>query len=159
MVALLVLCLVLAGVAAYAFLSRDDSTSEAKGAITSAGARASALEAATTLTEKVLSYDWRTLDKDAKASEAVMAPSFRTEYAKTMTGVRSQTLKNQVKLSAKAAATSIVSASPRKAVALVFVDQSTTAKGSTNQRLDQNRVLVTLTRHQGEWRVSKMSAF
>jgi Mce-associated membrane protein len=94
-----------------------------------------------------------------KSSEAVLAPSFRSEYAKTMAGVRDQTLKNQVKLTAKAAATSVVSATADKVVALVFVDQITTAKGTTNQRLDQNRVLVTLTRSGGEWRVSKMDAF
>jgi hypothetical protein len=158
MVGLLVLCLVLAGVAAYAFSTRDDSAKNG-GPITSAAARASGLEAATTLTQKVLSYNWQTLDKDVKSSEAVLAPSFRTEYAKTMAGVHAQTLKNQVKLTAQAVATSVVSATPRKVVALVFVNQSTTAKGTTNERLDQNRVLVTLTRDAGEWRVSKMDAF
>ena len=159
MIGLLVLCLVLAGVAAWAYFAQDDSSSEADGAITSAAARASGLEAATTLTEKVLSYNWQTLDQNVKDSEAVLAPSFRSEYAKTMAGVREQTIKNQVKLTAKAAATSIVSATPRKVVALVFVNQTTIAKGTANQRLDQNRVLVTLTRDGGEWRVSKMSAF
>jgi hypothetical protein len=159
MIGLLVLCLVLAGVAAYAYVANDDSGSEADGAITSAAARASGLEAATTLTEKVLSYNFQTLDQNVKDSEAVLAPSFRSEYAKTMAGVRDQTIKNQVKLTAKAAATSIVSATPRKVVALVFVNQTTVAKGTENQRLDQNRVLVTLTRDGGEWRVSKMSAF
>jgi hypothetical protein len=158
MVGLLVLCLVLAGVAAYAYSTRDDSTKDG-GPITSAAARASGLEAATTLTQKVLSYNFATLDKDVKSSEAVLAPSFRTEYAKTMAGVHDQTLKNQVKLTAQAVATSVVSATPRKVVALVFVNQSTTAKGTTNERVDQNRVLVTLTRDAGEWRVSKMDAF
>ncbi len=158
MICLLVLCLVLAGVAAFAFF-HDDSGSQAKGPITSASARASGLDAATTLTQKVLSYNYATLDKDIKSSEAVLAPSFRAEYAKTMAGVRDQTLKNHVKLTAQAVATSIVSASDRKVVALVFVNQTTVAAGTQNQRLDQNRVLVTLTRDAGEWRVSKMDAF
>ena len=73
--------------------------------------------------------------------------------------VKAQTIKNQVKLVATVAATSIVSATDRKVKALVFVNQTTTAKGAGNQRLDQNRVLVTLTRDGGEWRVSKMDAF
>ena len=159
MIGLLVLCLVLAGVAAYAYFRDHDSSAKANGAITSAAARASGLQAATTLTQKVLSYNWTTLDQDVKSSEAVLAPSFRTEYAKTMAGVHDQTIKNQVKLTAQAVATSIVSATDRKVVALVFVNQITTAKGTGNQRLDQNRVLVTLTRDAGEWRVSKMDAF
>ena len=78
----------------------------------------------------MLSYDWQTLDQDVKATEAVLAPSFRSEYAKTMAGVSDQTIKNQVKLTATAVATSIVSATDKKVVALVFVNQVTTAKGT-----------------------------
>jgi hypothetical protein len=76
-----------------------------------------------------------------------------------MDDVKAQTVKNQVKLDASVVATSIVSATEEKVVALVFVNQVTTAKGTENRRLDQNRVLVTLGRDEGEWRVSKMDAF
>ena len=50
------------------------------------------------LTQKVLSYDWKTLDADSKANQAVLAPSFRSEYSKTMAGVKAEAVKNQVKL-------------------------------------------------------------
>ena len=76
-----------------------------------------------------------------------------------MAGVKDQTIKNQVKLTATAAATSIVSATEHKVVALVFVNQVTTAKGTTNQRVDSSRVLVTLTRGGGDWRISKLKPF
>jgi Mce-associated membrane protein len=158
---LVALCLVLAAVAGYAWW-RSENPEDGKapsGAITSSQARDAGMQAAAQLTQKVLSYDWKTLDADIKASEAVLAPSFRSEYAKAMSDVKADTVKNQVKLTASAVATSIVSASETKVVALVFVNQVTTAKGTGNQRLDQNRVLVTLTRDGGEWRVSKMDAF
>jgi len=158
---LVALCLVLSGVAGYAWY-RGENPPEGKapdGVITSAEARDAGMQAATTLTQKVLSYDWKTLDADMKASEALLAPTFRSEYTKAMTNVKAQTVKNQVKLTASAVATSIVSASETKVVALVFVNQVTTAKDAGNQRVDQNRVLVTLTRDGGEWRVSKMNAF
>jgi hypothetical protein len=129
------------------------------GAITSTEARDAGMAAATGLTEKVLSYDWKTLDADSKAAQEVLAPSFRSEYAKTMTGVKAKAVKNQVKLKASAAATSIVSATEDKVVALVFVNQITTAKGTTNQRVDSSRVRVTLTRRGGDWRISKLKAF
>jgi hypothetical protein len=64
-----------------------------------------------------------------------------------------------VKLTANAVATSIVSATDKKVVALVFVNQATTAKGTNNQRVDSSRVLVTLTRDDGEWRISKLKPF
>jgi hypothetical protein len=159
--ALLALCLVLVAVTGYAWY-RSENPSEGKapdGVITSSQARDAGMQAAATLTQKVLSYDWKTLPADMKASEAVLAPSFRSQYAKTMDGVKDQTVKNQVKLTAAVVATSIISASTRKVQALVFVNQITTAKGSANQRLDQNRVRVTLTRDGGDWRVSKMDAF
>ena len=158
---LVTLCLALAVVTGYAWW-RSEHPEDGKapdGAITSAQARNAGMQAATQLTQKVLSYDWKTLDADITAAEAVLAPSFRSEYSKAMNDVKAQSIKNQVKLTASAVATSIVSATEKKVVALVFVNQVTTAKGSGNQRLDQNRVLVTLTRDEGEWRVSKMDAF
>lgn len=157
---LVAVCLVLALLTGIAFwFDHDQSGGSAQGPITSVQARDAGLAAATRLTEKILSYDWKNLDEDTKAAEAVMGPSFRAEYAKAMARVRKQTIQNQVRLEAKAVATSIVSASEHQVVALVFVNQVTTAKGAQNQRLDQNRVLVTLTRGEGEWRVSKMDAF
>jgi hypothetical protein len=159
-VALVVLCLVLGGAAFAAWWwgphHDDDKVADAVG---SAQARDAGIQQAATLTKQVLSYDWKTLDKDIAASEKVLAPSFRSEYAKTMQSVHAQTIKNQVSLQATVVSTSTVTATKDEVVALVFVNQTTKATGTKNTRLDQNRVLVTLTRHGGEWRVSKMDAF
>jgi Mce-associated membrane protein len=158
MVVLLVVCLVLLGVTVFAY-HRYSEPAPTVSPVSSTGAREDGLTQAATLTQKVLSYNWQTLDKDVSGAEAVMEPSFRSEYAKTMASVRAQTVQNQVTLTAQTVASSIVSASPTKVVALVFVNQVTKAKSTTNTRIDQNRVLVTLTRHGGEWRVSQMKAF
>jgi hypothetical protein len=161
LVALVLLCLVLSCVAGLAWWRSEHPEDGAApdGAITSTEARDEGMAAAGELTSKVLSYDWKTLDKDSKASQAVLAPSFRSEYEKTMSEVRAEAVKNQVKLEAEAAATSIVSATQDKVVALVFVNQVTTAKGSPNRRVDSSRVLVTLTRNGGDWRISKLKPF
>ncbi len=158
---LVALCLVLAGVSGYAWWRSEHPADGAApdGAITSATARDAGMSAAARLTQKVLSYDWQTLDKDIEANKAVLAPSFRKEYEKTMAGVKAQTVKNQVKLTANVAATSIVSATEHKVVALLFVNQVTTAKGADSQRVDSSRVLVTLTRGDGDWRISKLKPF
>ena len=155
---LVALCLVLAVVTGYAWW-RSEHPEEGKaldGAITSAQARDAGLQAATQLTRTVLSYDWKTLDADIKAVEAVLAPTFRSEYDKTMAGIKEQTVKNQVKLTASIVATSVISASEQKVVALVFVNQLTTAKGAGNQRVSVVRARVTLSRGSGEWRVSEL---
>ena len=98
----MVVCLVLAGLAGYAWYRSEHPSEGAapNGAITSATARDAGMQAAAKLTQQVLSYDWKTIDDDTKSAEAVLAPSFRTEYAKTMAGVKDQTIKNQVKLTA-----------------------------------------------------------
>ena len=159
LVVLLLLCLVLAAATATTWLLSERKDESAAGAVSSTQARDEGIQQADKLTQKVLSYDWSSLDADIKSNEALLAPSFRSDYAKTMSGVRDQTIKNQVTLKADVVASSVVSATADKVVALVFVNQVTTAKGTTNRRVDQNRVLVTLTRLGGEWRVSKMDAF
>jgi hypothetical protein len=154
---LLVLCLGLAGTTAFAWY-RSEHPSRAgssKDAITSTGARDAGLAAATKLTEQIFSYDWKTFDKDAAASEKVLGPTFRKEYASTLAKTRSSAISNQVKQTAKASASSIVSASEKKVVALVFMNVLATGKtGSRN--LTTSRLLVTLTPSAGEWRISKL---
>ncbi len=155
---LMALCLVLVVVTGYAgWRSEHPGDGNAPdGAITSAEARDEGLRAATQLTRKVLSYDWKTLDADIKGAEAVLAPTFRNEYAKTMAGIKEQTVKNQVNLKASIVAASVISASKQRVVALVFVNQLTTAKGAGNQRVSVVRARVTLSRGNGEWRVSEL---
>jgi hypothetical protein len=161
LIALVVVCLLLAAVGGYAWYRSEhpDEGAAPDGAITSTEARDAGMAAAAQLTQKVLSYDWKTLEADSKANQAVLAPSFRKEYAKTMADVKAGAVKDQVKLKSSAEATSIVSATESKVVALVFVNRVTTAKGTHNQRVDSTRVLVTLTRSGGDWRISKLKAF
>jgi hypothetical protein len=158
---LVALCLVLAAGAGFAWY-RSENPPEGKapdGAITSVEARNAGLQAATELTQKMLSFDWKTLDTDTKAAEAVLAPTLRAEYTKQMAKIKDQTIKNQVKLTASVVASSIVSATSHKVVALLFVNQLTTAKGVSNQRVDTSRVVATLTREEGEWRLQKVKPF
>ena len=161
LIGLVVLCLVLCCVLGVAWWRSEhpDEGAAPDGAITSTEARNEGMQAASELTQKVLSYDWKTLDADSKANQKVLAPSFRKEYSKTLAKVKAEAVKNQVKLAAKAQATSIVSATENKVVALVFLNQTTTAKDTANQRVDSSRVLVTLTRSGGDWRISKLKAF
>ncbi len=158
---LALLCVVAAVVGARALWRQDRSVdvSGPTGPVTSVSARESGAAAAKRLTPQVLSYGYRTLDSDAAAVAKVAAPGFERQYARTMRSVRAQTLRNQVTLTATAEQVGVVTATRARVVALVFVDQETTAKGSTRVRRDQNRVLVTLTSDGGEWRVSRMDAF
>jgi hypothetical protein len=117
------------------------------------------MSAAARITSTALSYRWSSLDRDTRAAEALMTPAFGQQYARTMARVRSQTLRDRITVRAKVVATSVVRASEQEVQALVFVDQVTTARGSGQPRVDQTRVLVTLTRGAGDWQLSRMRAF
>jgi hypothetical protein len=154
MVLLLVLCLVLAGVTGIGILRLHDSGGTAKGTvITSVGARDAGLTAASQLTQKVFSYKWTTFDKDASASEALMAPAFRKEYAATLAKAKGNAIKSQVEQTASVSATSVISASPTKVEALVFMNILTIGK-INRKNVTTSRLVVTLTRDGGEWRIS-----
>lgn len=160
-VLLVVLCLVLAA-AAGVLWSRGESSAAApapSGALSSPSAAESALKEVPRLTERVLSYGWQTLDDDVSKTGKATTTSFRQQYAATIAAVRARTVRDQVTVKAEAVASAVVSASSSRVVALVFVDQTTVARGAGNQRVDQNRVLVTVTRDAGEWRVSTMDTF
>lgn len=156
-----VLVLLAAVAFGYAWWRSDhpDDGAAPNGVITSAAARDQGMQQAGQLSALILSYNWSSLDSDMKKAAAATTPSFRTQYLDAMKRVHDQTLQNQVKLQATPVASSIVSASADKVVALVFIDQQTTAKNSPNRQLDANRVLVTMTRSGGDWRVSNMKAF
>jgi hypothetical protein len=154
MVLLLVLCLALAGVTGIGILRLHDSGGTAKGTvITSVGARDAGLTAASQLTQKVFSYKWTTFDKDASASEALMAPAFRKEYAATLAKAKGNAIKSQVEQTASVSATSVISATPTRVEALVFMNILTIGRVD-RKNVTTSRLVVTLTRDGGEWRIS-----
>lgn len=157
MIALLVLCLVLVATTALGWYRSEhpDDAGSSKDAITSTSAREAGLAAATRLTEKIFSYNWKTFDEDATSSEKVLGPSFRKEYAETIARTRQSAVANQVTQKAEASATSIVSASESRVVALVFMNVSASGKAGAT-RVTTSRLLVTLTPAGGDWRISKL---
>lgn len=131
------------------------------------GARLEALVAAQKAAPVVLSYDYRRLDKDFAAARGHLTGKFRDEYGRTTTRVVAPTA---VKYHGVVKATvvkppgggapvaSVVSASPDKAVVLLFVNQVTTSTQVTGPRVDLNRVRMTLTRTSAGWKVSAVDA-
>ncbi|MET9426455.1 MULTISPECIES: hypothetical protein [unclassified Streptomyces] len=130
-------------------------------------ARAEAAEAAREAAPVVLSYDHRRLEKDFAAARARLTGAFRDEYRRTTTSVVAPTAKKYrgvVKASVVeppdggAPAVSVVSASPDRAVVLLFVNQVTTSTQVPGPRVDLNRVRMTLTRTSEGWKVSAVDA-
>lgn len=130
-------------------------------------ARTAALAEAQKAVPVIFSYDYRHLDQDFAAAEAFLTGPFRDQYAKTTETVVKPTASQYdgvVKATVAkpsdggAPALAVVSASPDQVVVLAFVDQSTTSNRVSGTQVDQNRVLLTLTRAPGGWLVSAVAA-
>lgn len=130
-------------------------------------ARRQALSAAQKAAPVVLSYDYRRLDRDFAAARGHLTGTFRDEYGRTTAKVVAPTAKKyQGVVEATVAkppgggapAASVVSASPDRAVVLLFVNQVTRSTQVSGPRVDLNRVRMTLTRTSEGWKVSAVDA-
>jgi Mce-associated membrane protein len=122
--------------------------------------RTQVLVAAADLTQRTLSYDYKTLKNDMEVARPRMTASFRKEYDATMAQVRANTVKNKIVLEAVVVSSAIIEATEHKAKVLVFLNQTTTAGSGKkrNQQLNRNSLVITLTRGDGDWAMHKLTA-
>ncbi|OKK04530.1 hypothetical protein AMK26_14395 [Streptomyces sp. CB03234] len=162
-----VLCAVLALVAVVGLVASVLLAREYRDGRGAERARAQAAEAARKAAPVVLSYDHRRLEKDFAAARAHLTGSFRDEYRRTTTSVVAPTARKYrgvVKASVVEPpgggdpAVSVVSASPDRAVVLLFVNQITTSTQVSGPRVDLNRVRMTLALTSDGWKVSAVDA-
>jgi hypothetical protein len=104
------------------------------------------------------SYSWRSLDDDKAAARSVMTPTMQRRYDRTMAGVTTSSRRDRTVVEAEVVDTALVTASATYARVLVFVNQRTTGRGLERPTLDLDRVLVTLRRVDGEWKVDELDA-
>jgi hypothetical protein len=130
------------------------------GSLVGDDARTEVLVTAADLAQRTLSYDYKSLANDMEVARARMTPTFRKEYDATMTQVRANTTKNKIVLQAVAVSSAIVKATEHKAKVLVFLNQTTTAGTgkNANQQMSRNSLVITLTRGDGDWAISKLTA-
>ena len=130
------------------------------GSLVGDDARTQVLVAAADLTQRTLSYDYKTLANDMEVARARMTPSFLKEYNGTMAQVRPNTEKNKIVLEAVVVSSAIIKATEHRATVLMFVNQTTTAGAGKdrNQQLSRNSLVVTLARGEGDWDMSKLTA-
>jgi hypothetical protein len=158
---LFVLCLALAGSALVLYLSApaDSLHTASDGQVTLVSYQQDAIREASRNAATVFSYDYRTLGADERAARAVITPGFARQYAQVMADAGPKAVRARLTLVATVRASSLVSLTKDRAVMLLFVDALTTAGGTSTQHLDQNRVLMTMTRKDDRWIVSTVDRF
>ena len=119
-----------------------------------------ALAAARSAAVAVLSYDYRHLDADFAAAQALTAQPFTAEYQRTTAkAVKPVATKNAAVVKASVSAAGVVRAGTDRVVVLAFVNQTTTSSRLQRPQVDQNRVELTMVRRDdGRWLIAAVKA-
>lgn len=125
-------------------------------------ARHDALGAAARIARDLLSYDYRTIDRDLARARGETTGAFARQYAATTAPLRAQAVASHAIVQARVRDAGIVSASANRVVVLAFVDQASITRTSKaavpTTKLIPSAVTVTLTDVGGRWRVVALAA-
>ncbi|MFC7724139.1 hypothetical protein ACFQW6_03405 [Nocardioides sp. GCM10028917] len=134
--------------------SADSADAVVASSVVKESARVGAAEGA----RAAYSYSWRSLTYDKAAARRLMTPAMRDRYDRTMAGVSTSSRGDRRVVSAQVVDTALVTASPTSARVLVFVNRRTSGDDLDRPTIDLDRVLVTVQRVDGGWKVSELDA-
>lgn len=126
--------------------------------VASAAVKDDVLAAAEEAASRVYSYSWRSLTKDKAAARELLTGGMLAQYDRAMAGVATSSVRKQTVVTADVVGSALVTATTSYARVLVFVNQRTAAVDLDEPTLDLDRVLVSLVRDSGEWKVSELDA-
>ena len=117
-----------------------------------------ALAAATAATQAIFSYDYRRFDASVANGTQFVTGPFAQEYAQTTTALKSSAQKEQAVVRAEVSAAAVVSASADRVDVLLYVNQYRRNNNISGEKVDQNRVMLTLVNVDGSWKVASAAA-
>jgi Mce-associated membrane protein len=116
------------------------------------------LAAATPASQAIFSYDYRTFDAGVANARSFITGAFVNDYATTTTNLKATAVQAQAVVQSQVSAVGVVDASPTGIDALVYLDQYRRNVNITGEKVDQNRVVLTMVRVGRECKVSAASA-
>jgi Mce-associated membrane protein len=123
----------------------------------SAGSRTSALATARTDAVQLASYNYRSLNRDFGAVVAESTPSFRRSFTESSNALKSTLTKYKATADATVVSAGLVSASPSRAVVLVFLDQKIANATQASATTDRSQVEITLVSSGGKWLIDQVT--
>jgi Mce-associated membrane protein len=151
-VPLLVVALLLAAAVAVAGWTADRRADQRDQAVRQALATAPAAAKA------LFSYDYRTFDDSVANGRTFTTGGFADEYAQTTTALKATATKQQAVVLAEVSATGVVDARPDRVELLLYLNQYRRNVTTAGEKVDQNRVVLTLVPVHGEWKVVQATA-
>jgi Mce-associated membrane protein len=116
------------------------------------------IAAANTAAQAIFSYDYRTFDASVANGRSFVTGPFAKEYAQTTATLKAAAQKEQAVVRAEVSAAGVVTASPDRVELLLYVNQYRRNVNVVGEKVDQNRVTLTMVRVGRDWRVSAASA-
>lgn len=117
-----------------------------------------ALAAATAATQAIFSYDYRRFDASVANGRQFVTGDFADEYAQTTASLKTAAEQEQAVVRAEVSAAGVVHATPRRVEILLYVNQYRRNVNIDGEKVDQNRVVLTLVPVDGQWKVVRASA-
>jgi Mce-associated membrane protein len=117
-------------------------------------AAAEALATAASATTAIFSYDYRGFDASVANGKQFITGDFANEYAQTTATLKPAAEKEQAVVRAEVSSAGVVEASPDQVEVLLYVNQYRRNVNITGEKVDQNRVVLTLVPVDGQWKVS-----
>ena len=159
LVALLaVVCLLLGGALWYVVdrAQHPDLATAPNGQVTDNSFRNAAMSAASDAATQILSYGYQTFDADRAKARKLVTGEAADQYEDAMDQVKDKAASAKLTLKATVLAVGTLSVKEHRAKVLVFVNSFTTTEGSKKQQVQQSRLVMDLTRTDGDWTVSRM---
>jgi Mce-associated membrane protein len=117
-----------------------------------------ALGAATAAAQAIFSYDYRSFDTSVANGRSFVTGKFADEYAETTTALKPNAVSEKAVVRAAVSATGVVSARDDRVELLLFLNQYRRNANIDGEKVDQNRVVLTLVPVRGDWKVSAATA-
>lgn len=109
----------------------------------------------------ILAYDYKSLESDRDAAAQFMTPEYRKQYLDTFDGLVMKTaVERKAHVEASVRASGVTAAGADRVEVLLFVNQTTTSTANSGEpQTALNRVMFSMVREDGTWRVDDITSY
>jgi Mce-associated membrane protein len=116
------------------------------------------LGAATAAAQAIFSYDYRSFDAAVANGKSFTIGDFTTEYAQTTANLKTLAVQQQAVVRAEVSAAGVVDVQPGRVELLLYINQYRRNTAITGEKVDQNRVVLTMVPDGNTCKVTKAEA-
>jgi Mce-associated membrane protein len=121
-------------------------------------ARTDSMSAAKSSVVKLMSYNYRSIDRQADEMKGLITGHFKDEYLQFLSSQIAPTAKDrQIAVHSAVVRQSVVSATPTQVVLLTLIAQESDSALKPNTTLTENALRVTLDVEEGKWMISDLT--